>query len=245
MKKQAEKITRQAAPVSEDGSWMRQYDIACITAFRDEFKDSTPRTLDDRPQELTDLDTTLDKVFGNANPADKTPYRYSRKENELRNRNIKAALLRLGYGVADISGNRIGNRVTIDGFRLAENSLFVVNLGNDSNFAQHLFDLAEYYNQDSFLFKPKGSDEAYLVGTSRANFPGYGNEHNLGVLHVDVAGEFLPLPGNTSSHCGTIGLKEALGLKEYYDYSRGARICINAIYERTKNRIAEMKKVSN
>ncbi len=37
-------------------SWMRQYDIACITAFRDEFKNSTPRTLDDRPQKLIDAD---------------------------------------------------------------------------------------------------------------------------------------------------------------------------------------------
>ena len=64
------------------------YDIACVTAFRNEFKNSTPRTLDDRPQNLIDADMARSIV----NTIDKTPYMYSREENELRNRNIKEFL---------------------------------------------------------------------------------------------------------------------------------------------------------
>lgn len=65
------------------------YDIACVTAFRNEFKNTTPRTLDDRPQNLIDADMARSIV----NTIDKTPYMYSREENELRNRNIKALIL--------------------------------------------------------------------------------------------------------------------------------------------------------
>ena len=37
-------------------SWMKQYDIACVSAYRDEFKNSTPQTLDERQKELINVE---------------------------------------------------------------------------------------------------------------------------------------------------------------------------------------------
>ena len=197
-------------------SWMRQYDIACITAFRDEFKNSTPRTLDDRPQKLIDAD----RGNGIYSTIDKTPYKYSLKEKVLRNRDLKAILLSLGYGVTNINGNYIENYGTINAIELGEGSFLVVNLKNDSDFKKHIFELSEYYNQDCFLFKPKGSDEAYSIGTNYGEYPGYGNEVNLGVLHINIYNEFH--------------------LDVYENYSRGSRMSIRSIYERTEKHLTEL-----
>lgn len=240
-------------------SWMNQYDIACVTAFRNEFKNSTPKTLDDRPQELIDMD----KENGVVNTIDKTPYKYTHSEKVSRNKKLKASLLSLGYGVTNIHGNYIEHYGTIDAVELGENSFFVVNLNNDSNFKQHIFELSEYYNQDCFLFKPKGSDEAYNIGTNYGEYPGYGNEDNLGKLHINIDNEFLSRVGNASfaftnkenpkqdnreynfhtrKQDRINGLKEALNLDVYENYSRGSRMSIKSIFERTEKHIMEMKK---
>lgn len=238
-------------------SWMKQYDIACITAFRDEFKNSTPRTLDDRPQELIDAD----KKNGIENTMDKTPYKYFKKEKISRNRELKAMLLSLGYGVTNIRGNYIENYGTIDAVELGENSFFVVNLNNDSNFKKNIFELSEYYNQDCFLFKPKGSDVAYNIGTNYGEYPGYGNEDNLGTLHINIDNEFLSRVGNASfaftnnespkqdnreynfqsrKQDRINNLKEALGLDVYGNYSRGARMSIKSICEKVEKHLTEL-----
>lgn len=239
-------------------SWMEQYDIACVTAYRNEFKDSTPKTMDDKPQELINAD----KKSGIENTVDKTPYKYSQGEKEERNRKLKASLLSLGYGVTNIRGNYIEGYGTINAAELGENSFFVVNLNNDGNFKQHIFELSEYYNQDCFLFKPKGSDEAYNIGTNYGEYPGYGNEENLGKLHINVDNEFLTRVGNASfaftdnenpqqdhreynfhtrKQDRINNLKEAMNLDVYENYSRGARMTIKSIYNSTKKHITEMK----
>lgn len=239
-------------------SWMKQYDIACVTAFRDEFKNSTPKTKDDRPQELIEWD----KERGVTNTIDKTPYKYSHNEKVARNRELKASLLGLGYGVTNIHGNYIENYGTINAVELGESSFFVVNLNNDNMFKQHIFELSEYYNQDCFLFKPKGGEQAQNVGTNYAEYPGYGNEDNLGELHINIDNEFLSRVGNASfaftdqenpkqdnreydfhtrKHDRINGLKEALDLDVYENYSRGSRMSIKSIHDRTNKHISKMK----
>lgn len=240
-------------------SWMKQYDIACITAFRDEFKNSTPKTLDDRSQELKDMDIKN----GVKNTIDKTPYKYSQSEKIARNKELKASLLSLGYGVTNIHGNYIENYGTINAVELGENSFFVVNLKNDGNFKERIFELSEYYNQDCFLFKPKGSNEAYNIGTNYGEYPGYNNEDNLGKLHINIDYEFLSRIGNASfaftnkenpkqdkreynfhtrKQDRINGLKEALNLDVYEDYSRGSRMSIKSIFERTEKHITKLNK---
>lgn len=239
--------------------WMNAHDIACVTAFRDEFKNATPRTLDDRPQELIDAD----KEKGVEDSLDKTPYSYSKKEKLARNRKLKASLLSLGYGVTNIHGNYIENYGTIDAVELGENSFFVVNLKDDENFKEHIFELSEYYNQDCFLYKPKGSEEAYNIGTNYGEYPGYGEVDGLGKLHININSEFLSRVGNSSfSFSGSDDIRndnrhydfntrkknrsdlfaEALNLNVYEDYSRGSRMSIKAIHESVGRDIATMKK---
>lgn len=234
--------------------WMNQYDIACITAYRNEFKNATEKTLDDRPQELKDIDEKR-KI---ENPKDKTPYKYTTSEKKLRNKDLKATLLGFGYGVTNIHGNYIENYGTIDAVELGESSFFVVNLPDDPNFKENLFKLSEYYNQDCFLYKAKGDKVAYNIGTNNGDYPGYGNVDNIGELHINIDNEFLSRVGNKSFsfttdenpkqdkvdynfHTRKVDrkemLREMLGLDVYQNYSRGARMSIRGIQKRTLQQI--------
>jgi len=194
--------------------WMNDYDMACITAYRDEYVNATPRTLNDRPNGLLDADTTR--------------YRYKASENAERNRNLKASLLKLGYGVTDIHGVLFDNCRTIGRAALSESSFLVVNLNHDSDFRQRLFELSEYYNQDGFILKRKGRDEAYRIGTNWGEYPGYGKEVHLGELYIDMDNEYVTG-------------EKALGLDVYENYSRGARMSIKAISYETMRHIGELK----
>ena len=224
-------------------AWMKKYDIACITAYRDVYANATSKTLDDRPQNLQGTNT---------------PYKYTRKEKEGRNRQLKASLLSLGYGVTNIRGNYIEGFGTVNAKELGENSFFVVNLKNDNNFKRNIFTLSEYYNQDCFLYKPKGSDVAYNIGTNNGEYPGYGNEDNVGQLHINADNEFLSRIGNASFAFTSQDnpkqdnrqynfqtrkrdrMRESLNLTVYEDYSRGSRMSIKAIFESTKKNILKL-----
>lgn len=222
-------------------SWIDSYEIACISAFRDKFENATPNTLNDTP-------------------TDKEGYEYSLKEKEARSRKLKASLLAYGYGVTAINGNYIENYGTINAKEMGEKSFFVVNLHGDANFKKNIFALSEYYNQDCFLYKPKGSDVAYNIGTNTGEYPGYGNEDCIGKLHINIDTEFLSRVGNASfafsnepnpsQDARNYNFKarkqdrmrkpvEAPDLDLYESYTRGARMSIKAIHQDFLN---EMKK---
>ena len=216
--------------------FMDDYDIACITAYRDEYKDATPNTLDDRPDEYKKSDE---------------PYKYSLREKKLRNRNLSAYLIKKGYGVTKINGNYIEGYGTIDAKELGEASYFVVNLDNDPDFFKTLFAISEYYNQDCFLYKEAGDNPAYNVGTNACEYPGYSNKVSLGKLHVNVDSEFLSRIKKNSFSFTNNPSKESskrplsfeerkqrrkllagvLNLEVYENLSRGARQSITAICE--------------
>ena len=67
-----------------------------------------------------------------------------------------------------------------------------------SDFFSKIFELAEFYNQDSFLYKKKDEDIAYLVGTNNSDFPGYGNVVEQGSFHSNISNEFFSKLGNRS-----------------------------------------------
>lgn len=162
--------------------WMDSHDIAIVTAFRGSFADATDNTL----------------APTNLKPNE--PYVYSKQENKSRNHDLKACLMKMGYGVTNVQGNYIEGFGTINAQELGEESIFVVNLNNDAEFKQNIFKLSEYYNQDCFLYKPKGGDNAFLIGTNNTDFPGYGVELNTGAFHLNPSNEFLTrLGANTFS----------------------------------------------
>ncbi len=142
--------------------WIEDYDIATITAFRHTLKDTTDRTFIPNNEEIGDT--------------------FSLSENRERNKLLKARLLSLGYGVMAIHGSYIEGANGADAIEVSEESFFVVNLKNDTNFYKNLFILAEYFNQDSFLYKAKDEKDAYLIGTNNADYPEYGNKVITGSL---------------------------------------------------------------
>lgn len=220
---------------------MDNYDIACITAYRNRFVHQTSKTNDDR-------------VKTNKNQYDEEGiYHYTTKEKVSRNRELKAYLLKLGYGVTNINGNYIEDYGTINAKELGEKSFFVVNIKNGPNFYKNLFEISEYYNQDCFLYKPKGSDIAYNIGTNNCSYPGYGVKDNIGKLQLNIDNEFLSRVGNKSFsftnksdvkhnnkeynfHTRKVDRK----LDAYESYERGSRMSINSLYEHIVNNLKEL-----
>ena len=78
-----------------------------------------------------------------------------------------------------------------------EDSFFVVNLKDDPRFKDVMAGLSEHFCQDSFLYVPLGGEDSFLVGTNRAEFPGYGNEEKMGSFHGGVESEFMTRVGKS------------------------------------------------
>lgn len=252
----------QESSINRIMNFINAFDIACITAFRGKFQYATKHTFDDRPKELQDEDESN----GITEPIDKTPYQYTMQEKKKRNSRLKATLLKMGYGVTSIKGNYIENYHTEDEFETGEDSFFVVNLNNDANFYQNIFELSEYYNQDCFLYKPKNDENAYNIGTNMSEYPGYNQKDNVGKFHINIDNEFLSRIGNksfafTNNEYPTQDKRNynfqtrkqqrmrkenrdayPLNLTLYEDYERGGRMTINSIYE---NYIKNLNNMAN
>ena len=142
-------------------------------------------------------ESSLSRVYGHILEHDSailTAFRseYSKQENYERNRELKAHLLSKGYGVTKIDGSYIENFETPQALEVSEQSLFVLNRKDESNFAQTITTLGEQYEQDSVLIIPMGGKSAYLVGTREDNeFPTYGNQISVGDLKMGDESEFM------------------------------------------------------
>jgi hypothetical protein len=110
----------------------------------------------------------------------------TKEENRKRNTELKAKLLKLGYGVTSLDGRFAEAGEMFPG---KETSYFVVNRNEDPEFFNNIFALSEYFNQDSFLYKPAGVTSAKLIGTNNAERnedwgqPGYNQEIEVGEFH--------------------------------------------------------------
>jgi hypothetical protein len=123
----------------------------------------------------------------------------TKEENKKRNTELKAKLLKLGYGVTSLDGRFAEAGQMFPG---KETSYFVVNRNDDPEFFNNLFKLSEYFNQDSFLYKPKGTMSAKLIGTNNAERnedwgqPGFQGEIEVGEFHPNGFEGALSKMGN-------------------------------------------------
>lgn len=169
-------------------AYVNNYECAIITAWRDKLTDETPNTKKFRHYSYADGKRSK-MISGDVMQHDDL---FTDEEKKYHNRVLKAFLLRMGYGVTNVCGSyRESGKPESQ-----EESFFVVNLNDDPKFYDVLFKLSERYNQDSFIYSPKGSTEGHLIGTNNYEFPGYGNDINSGKFLRDVQSMFMSRIGN-------------------------------------------------
>ena len=117
------------------------------------------------------------------------------KDNKGRNKTLKSALLSLGYGVTKVKGTYIENYMTDNAVEVNEDSFFVVNTPDDSNFIDNIVTLGKLFCQDSVLIMNRGGNDNYLVGTNNSEFPGFKNKIDLGRFKPGIEGEFMTKVG--------------------------------------------------
>ena len=176
---------------------MEEHETAVLTAFRGDILDDSKCT------DAADVASETD-------------------DNASRNRDLKATLLSLKYGVTKAKGSYIENFATSEAFEVIETSLFVVNLENDPSFEDSITTLGEKYCQDSVLIIPRGAKGAYLVGTNNSEFPGYGNKSEVGERDFGRDSEFMTKIRNRPFTFGE-------GLETYKKLSRNERMAVKAI----------------
>jgi len=144
--------------------------------------------------------------------------------NKRRNRDLKAMLLGFDYGVTAVDGSYIENFEQPDQIEVKEDSLFVVNLNDDPDFARNVQEMAEKFCQDSVIIIPQGGKAAYLHGTNESDFPGYGEKVEVGDLKMGKEAEFMTRVGKRPFTFGE-------GLETYDKLSRLEKMAVKSIRE--------------
>ena len=144
------------------------------------------------------------------------------KINKTRNRDLKATLLALKYGVTRVKGSYIEDFDTPDAVEVGEESFVVVNLEEDPNFLSNIKMLGRKFCQDSVLIIPKGGQGAYLFGTNNGEFPGLGQVVKVGDLKMGDEAEFM-----TRVNKRPFTFSESL--ETYRDLSRNERMAVKSI----------------
>ena len=181
---------------------MQNHQTAMITAFRDDPEDGEECISDPQPSEGR---TALQK-------------------NKDRNRDLKATLLKFGYGVTAVQGTYIENYMKKNAIEVKEDSMFIVNLEDAPQFFTNLEMLAQKFCQDSVLLVPQGGEGAYLKGTNNS-YPGLGKDEEVGSFTGGKEGEFM-----TRVKGRPVVFKEEL--ETYASKSRLSRMAITAIAKR-------------
>ena len=153
-------------------------------------------------QHIQGHDTAFVTAYRN-NPTDFTkcmPSHSQNPDNKERNKELKSSLFENGYGITSVMGSYIEGFKTKAAKEVKEHSFFVVNLKDDEDFRDEIFKLSEFYCQDSFLFVNKGGQEAFLVGTNKDDFPGYGKEALQGPFVGGEEAEFMSRVGQRPVH---------------------------------------------
>lgn len=118
--------------------------------------------------------------------------KYSISENKARNKELKALLLRDGFGVTSIKGSYVENYGTPEAVTVSEESFFVVDIKDTGNLRKALIKYGARYEQDSITFAKAGASYA-LIGTNNCpnGYPGKGKEISLGAASMGNAGMFF------------------------------------------------------
>jgi hypothetical protein len=147
--------------------------------------------------------------------------------NKERNRELKATLLKNGYGVTRVDGSYIENFDNpATRKEVSEESFFVVNLKDDPSFGGKIEELGQIFCQDSVLIIPQGGEEAYLLGTNDS-FPGFGQKESVGGFKGGEEAEFMSRVRKRPFVFKEIRLQET-----YSDLSRNAKWAVTKISER-------------
>jgi hypothetical protein len=148
-------------------------------------------------------------------------------DNMERNRDLKATLLGLGYGVTKVDGSYIEGFETELAIEVKEDSLFCVNLNDDVDFIARHAALAEKFCQDSVIIFPKGGKGAHLIGTNNNEFPGYGKKSMQGDLAMGQEAEFMTRVNNRP-----FSTKEGVELETYKKLPRLQRMAVRSIQKK-------------
>ncbi len=151
-------------------SHVQKYDCAIITAFRNKL---------------------IDCSMGDKSGKDLNIF-----QNKARNKNLKSALLMLGYGVTGVKGSYIENYMQDNQIEVTEDSYFVSNKNNDPRFEKMIISLGRMFCQDSVAILKKGGENNYLVGTNYVDFPGFNNIEQLGKIKMGDEDLFMTKVGN-------------------------------------------------
>jgi hypothetical protein len=188
-----------------------EHDTAALTAFRDDPLDGT-------------------KCIETAVTVEPTDERFL-KVNLQRNKELKAALLSMRYGVTKIMGSYIEGFGSDIAKEVSEQSFMVVNLEDDPAFFDNIKMLGEKFCQDSVLLAPKGGKGAYLYGTNNHEFPGYGESYEAGDFAGGEEAEFMSRVGGRP-YTYTEELQEGVKLETIDDHGRNARWVIRKMADK-------------
>lgn len=150
--------------------------------------------------------------------------------NNLRNKELKATLLRLGYGVTAVDGSYIENFNTKAAKEVKENSFFIVNLNDGSDFFSNIEKLGQLYCQDSVLLIPKGGINAKLLGTNNGEFPSLGQTINVGRFKPAQESEFMSRVGGKPFNFGE-------ELETFNNHSKNSKWAISKLSENVIKKI--------
>jgi hypothetical protein len=213
---------------------MLDYDTAFITAFRSDISDkSMCAYVPPSEQELAEAKKESEVDYP-------LPYRYreNHKNNLRNNKDLSAYLLSRGYGLKNVQGSYIENFGSLDPEKIPkevkENSFFITNLKNDSQFFDEIVDLGKRYCQDSVILVPKGG-EAFLYGTN-STYPGLDQKETLGKFMGGETGEFMSRVGGRP-----FVMKEDEKTRIYNDYSGKQRQAIKLMSKRVLSEIEHMR----
>jgi len=115
--------------------------------------------------------------------------------NDNRNADLAADIRKHGFGFVRVRGGSFENKGTSAERKIVgeKGFLLIGKKGDDSgNMQGFLKKHGEKYGQSSVLYKPHGSPNARLIGTSKAaHGPDYGQEHDVGSFHPNKVADFF------------------------------------------------------
>jgi len=106
-------------------------------------------------------------------------------ENKTNHSNLGQDIRNAGFGYQHIVGYYTENKDTPDEKKVKENSYIIFGKKGPDNGALKGF-LKKYgakYGQESVLYKPYNSEDAYLIGTKEGGFPGKDKTYDIGKFH--------------------------------------------------------------
>jgi len=155
-------------------------------------------------------------------------------DDPLRNRDLKASLLGLGYRVTPMVGSYVEGFKTNFAKEVKERSFFVVNFNDKPDFFNDLTTLSEKFCQDSVALCPKGGIDCFLRGTNNNPYPGFGQEEVLGHPIFGQESQFMSKVGGRpiSIMKEDSSITDDIKFEIYEDLTRMQRMAVMAITER-------------